>query len=149
MSILRRVRGVLATALTWATGWTVIAWPVFYYLLPRVSGFARVTTALRMAGYAGLAGAVTGATFALMVVFFERRSTLSTFRTSRAAFWGAAAGSAYSIMLILRSPGGAFEPASVLTAGGVVGAVLGGATAALMLRLAQRAESKNQERLSV
>lgn len=141
MGLLRRARGILVTALLWAVGWTAIAWPVATYLLPRFSGMARLTTALRMASYAGVGGAVTGATFATLVVFLERRSTLATFSTRRAALWGATAGAFYAVLLILRGPAGTTESPIVFTAAAAIGAVIGGASAALMRRLAHRADA--------
>jgi hypothetical protein len=137
MNLLRRLRGVGSTTAVWAVGWTAIAWPVFIALLPRLAMGPRLLAALRMASYAGLAGAATGAAFAVLLTALERRATLASLRSYRVAIWGAAAGAAYGVGIILRGPAGAHESVGVIAAAGAVGAVLGGASGLLTLLLAR------------
>src|SRR4051794_33364030 len=102
MKFLRRFRGIISTALVWTLTWTLVAWPVFIALLPRLAVVPRLLAALRMASYAGMAGAVTGTAFAILLTTFERRATLTSLRARRIGLWGAAAGTAYGVGIILR-----------------------------------------------
>jgi len=146
MKFLRRLRGIVSTAVVWAIGWTLIAWPVFVTLLPRLSIVPRVLSALRMATYAGLAGAVTGTAFAILLTLLERRATLRSLRGRRIGMWGAAAGAAYGVGVILRGPAGAHESFAVFAAAAGVGALLGGASAVLTLLTAREAGSSSSKR---
>jgi hypothetical protein len=141
MRLIRRLRGVAGTGLAWVLGWSVIAWPIFL-VLDRGGLFTRLVQALRMASYAGLAGAVSGATFAVLVVTLERQRTLAAFPTRRSALWGAVAGSGYSFAVVTHGLTRVGQSVSVITSAVIVGAVLGVATARLMLLLAQRAAER-------
>ena len=95
---IRRIRGVVSTAIVWGTAWSVLALPVFTLLLHRFG----MAEAVLVAGRWGLAGVGTGATFALLILSFERPRTLDTFRPTRAAVWGGIAGAGYATMTIAR-----------------------------------------------
>lgn len=139
---IRRLRGVAGTALAWGLGWSAIAWPIFLVLAPGNAIVGRLVPALRMASYAGMAGAVSGTTFALLVLTLERHRTLAAFPTRRATLWGALAGSGYSFALVTHGFTRLGHPASAENSSVIVGAVLGAATASLMFLLARRAAER-------
>ena len=139
MSMFRRLRGIATTAIVWGLGWTAVAWPVFIVLLPKLNLGPRLLIALRMAAYAGLAGAVVGGSFAVLITVLERRSTLGSLLPRRVGLWGAVAGAAYCVGLILRGPAGIHEAFAVVATAGVTGAILGGASGLLTLLLAREA----------
>jgi hypothetical protein len=144
MLLIRRLRGILGTAVAWGLGWSAIALPIFIAVVPGSTLFGRVLPALRMASYAGMAGAVSGASFAVLVLVLERRRTLTAFSTRRAALWGALAGGGYSVVaLVVQGLARFLEPTAVVSATLLVGGVLGAATGSLMLLLARRATERS------
>jgi hypothetical protein len=85
-SLLRRVRGILGTAFTWAIAWTglgvgigALAGIGFGYLVP-------------MALNGAAAGFLAGATFAVILSVAERHRTLQDLSLRRVALWGAVGG---------------------------------------------------------
>ncbi len=83
---LRRVRGVLGTAFTWAIAWTglgaglgLLAGIPFSYILP-------------MALNGAAAGFIAGASFAVILSVAERQRTLEDLSLRRVALWGAVGG---------------------------------------------------------
>ncbi len=138
MTLLHRIRGITTIALTWAAGWTAVAYPCFVVLGSNWPFPLRFLMALKMAAYAGAAGAITGATFASLVAVRERWPSASAFPLRRAAKWGALAGAAFTTFLVARGLSNYLEPVAVLSAASITGAILGGASGALMLAIAQR-----------
>lgn len=105
----RRLRGFAGTMLTWAAGgalFGVLAAGALSLavLLPR--GYAEhvgdLTLGLGIAG--GIAGAISGAGFALLLLCSERRRTFAELRSWRVGACGAAASAAMG-WLISRDPG--------------------------------------------
>ncbi|HEY4131688.1 MAG TPA: hypothetical protein VGM50_13805 [Gemmatimonadaceae bacterium] len=138
MSFLRRIRGIAGVALTWAAGWTVVAYPCFVAIGSHWPFPLRLVMALKMAAYAGIAGAITGGAFATLITMRERWSSVNEFPLRRAAKWGALAGTAFTTLLVARGFSNYLEPVAVIAAASITGAVLGGATGALMLAIVQR-----------
>lgn len=140
MRLVRRIRGVLGTSVIWAVTWTTAVFPVFAILLrnmlPPASWLPDVAL---LAVRWGLLGAGTGATFALLLLAFERRSTLAKFAITRAALWGSVAGAGYASVTIARFLAQIGRAPSEVGTSIVVGAVLGGCSAAMNLALAKRA----------
>ncbi len=144
MQILRRARGVLGTSVLWATVWTAAAFPVFAILL-RDLPTAWLESAALVASRWGLAGAGTGATFALLVLGFERRGAIARFPLGRAAIWGTLAGAGYATATIARFLMQIGRPGAQVITSIVIGALLGGCSAAAHLALAQRAARRSLE----
>src|SRR5262245_13516644 len=136
-----RIRGVVGTAVVWGAVWTALAFPTFALLLRRVErplGFADLAV---LAKAWGLAGAGTGATFALLVVGFERRRTLAKFSTLRAATWGMLVGAGYGSATVARFLAHMGSPRTLIAKSIVVGGLLGGASAAVTMALARRSNA--------
>ena len=136
-----RLRGALGTAVVWGTVWAVVAFPTFALLLRRIElplGFADLAV---LAKAWGLAGAGTGATFALLVAAFERRRTLAKFSPLRAATWGVLAGAGYGSATIARFLAHIGSPGTLIAKSIVVGGLLGGASAAVTMALARRSNA--------
>ena len=132
-----RIRGVLGTAVVWGTVWAALAFPTFALLLRHLA----LEDLAFLARAWGLAGAGTGATFALLVVAFERRRTLATFSPRRAATWGLLAGAGYASLTVARFLAHIGRPGTQIATSIVVGGLLGGASAALTMVLARRANA--------
>ena len=143
MNFLRRLRGITAIATTWALGWAGIAAPIFFLLLPRLALGRRLLASLQMAAYAGLAGAIVGATTATLLVLFEHRATFAQLRARRIGFWGAIAGAACTTGLMLLATTGRIESPGITVAAAAVGALLGGASALLTLLVAREADRRS------
>ena len=132
-----RVRGVIGTAVVWGALWAALAFPYFALLLRHV-GLADLAA---LAKAWGLAGVGTGATFALLVVAFERRRTLAKFSPLRAATWGLLAGAGYASATIARFLAHMGSPGTLIGTSIVVGGLLGGASAAVTMALARRSNA--------
>lgn len=97
--MLRRLRGVLGTALTWGAGWTVIGSVIggAQVLALRTAGSPIPMTLSRFIVLVTLRwavfGAISGALFALVLWYAGRRvASLSVLSTIRSAGWSALAG---------------------------------------------------------
>ena len=124
-AILRRTRGVLGTALTWAVGWTGVG-ALLSFVVPGWPLMAAVTV--------GFLGLYTGATFAVMLSITQRRRTLDQLSLPKMAAIGATvAGVVLAYML------GSGTPAGIWWSYMAVGAVLGAGSAAGHVAVAKRA----------
>ena len=86
MRLLRRIRGIVGTALTWAAGWGILG-AVGFPLAVLVSNLPAgeiVPGILTMATF----GMLTGGLFSLVVMAAERRRTLDQLNLGRVAAWG-------------------------------------------------------------
>ena len=92
MSILRRLRGVAGTALTWATGWSVVGGVLHgvFSLLGR-NGFLVPSFGVEVLTHA-MMGFVAGTAFSTGLLISERHGALRELSLSRSALWGALAG---------------------------------------------------------
>jgi hypothetical protein len=119
--IMRTIRAVLLTALTWGVAWAGVGALLGLYQLVRawsedynISGFLAVVFGGPML-ILGVAGVLSGATFAILMSGAERGKTLSGLATWRAGVWGAVGGLAFSAGLIalMANQVGLNDPASV------------------------------------
>src|SRR5215510_2163589 len=117
--------------------WAALTFPYFALLL-RHLGLADLAV---LAKVWGLAGAGTGATFALLVVAFETRRTFAKFSPRRAATWGTLAGAGYASVTVARFLSHIGQPGTQVAKSIVMGGLLGGASAALTMVLARRSNA--------
>ena len=131
MSGLRKLRGVLGTAVTWGASWFgvgAVGWALG--LFPEGLAFAIPT-----AGVLATVGAIAGAAFATALTLIEDRKTLGDLTIPRISGWGAVGGILIGIpMAIGMTPIGVVAMCSFL-------ATLGAGSAAGSLALARLAEN--------
>ena len=127
---MKRLRGVLGTAATWAAGWFgvgAIGWGLG--LFPEALAFAIPT-----AGVLATVGAIAGAGFAVVLGLTDRRRTFEELTLPRMAAWGAIGGILIGVpMSIGMAPLGYVGLSSFL-------AILGAASATGSLALARVAD---------
>jgi hypothetical protein len=146
MTIFRRLRGVIGTAVTWALGWAGVGivhgsilflWSRRDGRLPNITWFDFVSNQMQLLG---MLGAATGSVFALGLWLGERGNTATKLTVGRAAAWGVLAAAAYPAVLAWKLDLG--MPGFVQQFGvpTLMGMGLGAASAALMVTLARRGE---------
>lgn len=88
-SLLRRLRGLVGMAVTWGAGWfgvSAVGWGIALW------GQVPLGVILNLAAGVGLAGAIAGAGFAVIVGIAERRHSFEEISFLRFAAWGALGG---------------------------------------------------------
>ena len=142
MSLVRRLRGLVGTALTWGGIGALIGIPAFVIVMRpwplsaiRWERFATLFGKWEVVAFAW--GAAGGLAFALAFIALERSRRLSQLSLTRVAVWGALAGAALPAILVgrgLAGPNPAYYGA-IIVAGGLGGAIW----ARMSLALARRA----------
>ena len=122
---LRRIRGLLGTALIWAAGWAGIG-ALLSLVVPGWTLWAALPV--------GFAGLYTGAAFALMLSITERKRTLAELSLPKVAVLGSA-----MAVLVLWWLMGSGTPLGVWLSYLAVAGVLGGASAAGNVAIAKTA----------
>ena len=141
-TFLRRVRGVIGTALVWAGGWLLMMMPPLLYLLRNLD--TRYSGGLAIGGLLYLIaawGAATGTIFALGLIVLGRRRRWGGLSLPRAIGLGVFAGAAvplslgfwWWLMLSVDLP--------ETLAGATLSAVMGGMLAATTLVVARLGEA--------
>ena len=84
--VLRRIRGVVGTGLTWAIGWPIVnlGFGLLIGLPPHFLGPIAISSLF--------SGFLAGATFAVILSVLERRHTLEDLSLKRTALWGGIGG---------------------------------------------------------
>lgn len=88
-SLLRRLRGLVGTAVIWGAGWfglSAVGWGIALW------GQAPLGVIFNLAAGVGLAGAIAGAGFSIVVGIAERKRSLDELSFARFAIWGALGG---------------------------------------------------------
>ncbi len=140
--ILRKLRGALGTAVTWAVGWAVSGLVLFSLPLWLWGNRGFFWDTLRpLTVLAAFSGFTIGMVFSVVLGTVHRRRRLSELRPLRMALWGAGAGVLVPLALIgIGAAGGVgVRPeavAAVLLCLGGLGAVTAGGT----IKLAQAAD---------
>jgi len=129
--LLRRIRGIIGTGLTWAAAWIGLGAG-----LGALAGFP-LTYLVRIALSNSVGGFIAGAAFATILSIAERKRTLGDLSLKRVALWGAAGGLLVtSIPLAFGAPV-AFLLAPLLINGGI-GATLATGSVVMARRADQR-----------
>jgi hypothetical protein len=136
VSLLRTLRGVVGTALTWAGGWAVLG-AVLHGVAVGLGwyGMFGVTLVADVVGHAAM-GLLGGAGFSIGLLFTERRGTLSELSVIRSAAWGAVSALGGSVVVLASLGGFGMLPSlmPVIVAAGAFGALSGGGMSAVALR---------------
>ena len=153
--LVRRVRGVLVTALVWAVAWLPVGLIVgviraLAIQLPEVwlTPGMRLSIFLEIVGVLTLTwmiwGAISGALFAVLVALLERRREVDTLSSRRTVIWGALGAMALptTILLIVlaEAPGFTLIQPAVWTLS--ISAAQGAVCAFGTLALAQRGQNR-------
>ena len=146
--ILRKLRGALGTALTWAVGWAVLGFSFFTFASVMASlpdEFPFWEYALSVAFTWALNGLVGGALFSGALAIIHRRRTLGELKPAWVGLWGGLAGVLISMPLIASVVAagpdlgvGTLETAGMIVFGASVYGGIGAATAAGTVLLAQK-----------
>jgi hypothetical protein len=137
MRLLRRIRGIVGTALTWATAWGVVG-AVWGGILSLVGDFPPEASEAGMilvgVLFLGVYGFLAGVAFSLVVLAAEKRRTVQQLTLRRVAAWGGLGATLmFAVPVALSTP-------SVLVKGItlVATALLGAGSAAASLAVARR-----------
>ena len=90
--LLRRVRGIVGTGVTWAIGWVGLGTGI-----AALAGFD-FSLLMRMALNNAVAGFIAGGSFALILSVAERRNRLEDLSLKRVAIWGGMGGLLLSLL---------------------------------------------------
>lgn len=142
--LLRRLRGAVGTAVTWAIGWAVITFPIFAVLHVvgvGSAGFGEFVGVLTT--IASASGFIAGGIFALGLATFHRDRSLDELRVIPMAVLGAAAA---IVLPGLAIASGFFEYTPLTWRGtivfGTAMAVLGSATGGGLVKIAKGADGQ-------
>lgn len=139
MRILRIVRGVVMTALTWATVWVPAS-----VIAIGVSSLFRTGPALgmsltRFVIIQATLGAINGGVFASALAIVGRRRTFSSLSMPVAAACGAAAATLVPVLVRVALSASLYPPATVIVSTLLTSGVVGATCATLTLAMARRA----------
>ena len=133
--VLRRIRGVIGTGLTWAVGWAGVVTGAVALLGVDLGALPGVAL------YQAIGGFFAGAGFALVLSIAERRHTLEELSLPRVAAWGAIGGLlAHGIVGLL------VFGSNLLWIDVAITGILAGSFATGSVALARRGEPKRIER---
>ena len=138
MRLLRRIRGIVGTALTWATGWGILGAVVnaVALLVTGVPSGAPVAYMLTMAAlFLATYGFIAGVVFSLVLLAAERRRTLHQLTLPRMAAWGGLGG-----VLMAAVPVAAMGLTSLTGVFLLMSGLLGTGSAAASLSIARRGQ---------
>ena len=149
MSLTRRIRGTIGTALTWGVFGAIVGIPTFVAVMrPWPLSAIRWERFLKLfafwEGASTLWGFVCGLAFAFVFLAFERTRGLHQLSRTRVAAWGALAGAAFPALLFVRPLlDGASVPyfGGIILASGLAGAIWARMTVALARRAPAESES--------
>lgn len=145
-TLLRRIRGVLVTALLWGIAWLPVGLAVGIYRALTISIDFGAGFYWRIISGSALVwavwGAISGAVFATLLALLERRRNVDTLSSRRTAVWGALGAMAVPgtvlIIVLARLPGFYLIQPALWTLS--ISAVQGGVCAFATLALAKRGQ---------
>ncbi len=132
---LKRIRGVVGTALTWAAAWGGVS---FILSLAGFFGTGTFPIYLVFATLWGVVGFVGGAIFSVVLGIAERRRTFEEMSLPRFAVWGGVGGFLLSMLWVYGT--GPAPTLGEIVGTGVLMALMGAGSAAGSLALARRAD---------
>jgi hypothetical protein len=100
---LRRLRGVIGTAITWALGWGGV-YAVIQVGLKLI--FGHPMSVLLLAFMGSILGLIAGGSFAIILSIAERHRTLDQLSLKRVALWGGIGGAALVLVAVPQLLGG-------------------------------------------
>ena len=134
MSFLRRARGILGMAGVWGFGWILLTLPANLWDSLRLPWWQRLGFIVGAASAWGAWGALSGASFAILLAIAERRLTIHQLSGWRCAIWGALATCSLPAMAFVLGPA-EFSLGATWAFG--FSAAYGAASAVTMLRAAR------------
>jgi len=129
--LLRRVRGILGTAATWAVAWMGLGAGI-----GALVGYD-LNFLFQLAMNNSVAGFIAGTAFAVILSVAERNHSLEDFTLRRVALWGAGGG-----LLVSLIPLAVGIPLTYLVGPLVINAVIGAGMAGGSVAMAKRAEAR-------
>ena len=129
--ILRRIRGIIGTGLTWAAAWIGLGAG-----LGALAGFP-LGSLFRLALSNSVGGFIAGASFALILSLAERKRTLEDLSLKRVAMWGAVGG-----LVVTSIPLAFGAPLAFLMGPLVINGGIGAALASGSVAMAKRADRR-------
>jgi len=141
-SWLRRLRGAVGLAVSWAIGWAGVL-SVATVVIDLIGGYPWTPTLGNLAANAALFGAMGflgGASFSVVLGIAARRRRFEELSLPKFVGWGAVAGVGLGVLMALTSVGGFSLPTLVSSV--AFGAILGGGSAGGSLALARRADDR-------
>lgn len=137
MRLLRRIRGIVGTALTWATAWGVVGavWMGIVFLVgdfpPEASAAGMILVGFILLGVYGF---LAGIAFSLVVLAAERKRTIHQLTLRRVAAWGGLGATLmFAVPVALSTPSMLVKGITLL-----VTTLLGAGSAAATLSVARR-----------
>lgn len=134
---LRRIRGAVGTALTWAAGWSVGG--AIFGLITVASGLDPISALFWVPASFAVLGFIGGAIFSTVLGIAEGRRRFDQMSLPRFAAWGTLGGLLVSVLLI--ASGAVVGPVQVIGLGVVT--LLGAGSASGSLALARRADDSD------
>ena len=142
MSVFRRLRGAFRNAMVWGASWfganlTILSTMHLFGVLPVADAWRAI---LLVSANAGVTGFLTGGVFSAFLAYAYRKRSLLDIRVGRFALAGAVIAAVFS--RALSGVAGVTVGVGGLVAGGILPALLGGATAGVTLKMAQGASRR-------
>lgn len=142
MRLARRVRGVVGMTAIWTVGWVLAMLPLRVWDSLDLPASQRLGHFLHGVGYSARWGALSGLSFALLMLLAERSGSLQDLRGWRLALWGTLAALVLPAILLVLAP--ANYPLSEPTPGMLLEALVwsaafGGGSSIGILRVARGA----------
>jgi hypothetical protein len=109
--LLRRLRGVIGTAVTWALGWGAV-YAVIQVGLKLI--FGHTMSILLLAFMGSILGLISGGSFAIILSIAERHRTFDQLSLKRVALWGAVGGAALVLVAVPQLMGGGIPAGRVV-----------------------------------
>jgi hypothetical protein len=138
---LRRLRGALGVAVSWAVGWAGVL-SVATVVIDLLGGYGWTPTLPNLAANAVLFGAMGflgGVSFSVVLAIAGRRRRFEEMSLPTFTGWGVIGGIGLGVLMALTSVGG-FSVATLITSV-VFGSILGGGSAGGSLILARKADA--------
>jgi hypothetical protein len=139
MRILRIIRGIATTALTWAAVWVPVSFVAIGVASVFRTGPALGMSVTRFAIVQATLGAITGAVFATSLAIAGGRRTLGTLKMPLMAVCGAGVATFVPVLVRIGLVGGLDVPMTAIVSTFLTSGLVGATCATLTLAIARRA----------